>query len=66
MCSSACSIQQRKPDRSTFSKSNQTAELSFVEYDILKFFHTTSTFGTGDGNEDGGIVLSGLVCLITG
>jgi hypothetical protein len=38
MCSSACSIQQWKPDCSSFS--TQTAELSIVEYDIFKFIHT--------------------------
>jgi hypothetical protein len=62
MCSSACSIQQRKPDTIAF----QTTELSIIEYDIFKFFPTPSTFGTGNGNEAGGIFLSGLVCLITG
>jgi hypothetical protein len=30
----------------------QTAELSIIEYDIFRIFHTPSTFGTG--NEDGG------------
>jgi hypothetical protein len=43
----------------------QTAELSIIEYDIIKFFPTSSTFGTGNGNEADGIFLSGLVCLIT-
>jgi hypothetical protein len=33
----------------------ETAELSAIEYDIFKFFPTPSTFGTGNGNEDGGI-----------
>jgi hypothetical protein len=33
----------------------QTAELSIIEYDIFKFFPTPSTFGTGNGNEAGGI-----------
>jgi hypothetical protein len=32
-----------------------TAELSIIEYDIFKFFHTPSTFETGNGNKDGGI-----------
>jgi hypothetical protein len=31
------------------------AELSIIECDIFKFFHTTSTFGTGNGNDTGGI-----------
>jgi hypothetical protein len=33
-----------------------TAELSVIVglYDILKFFHTPSTFRTGNENEDGG------------
>jgi hypothetical protein len=44
----------------------QTAELSIIKYDIFKFFPTPSTFGTGNGNEPGGIFLSGLVFLITG
>jgi hypothetical protein len=43
----------------------QTADLSITEYDIFKFFPTTSTFGTGNGNEAGGILLTGLVCLVT-
>jgi hypothetical protein len=42
------------------------ADLSMNEYDISKFFHTPSTFGTGNGNDTGGIFFSGLVCLITG
>jgi hypothetical protein len=33
----------------------QTAELSIIEYDFFKFFPTLSTFGTGNGNEAGGI-----------
>jgi hypothetical protein len=44
----------------------QTAELSIIEYDIFNFFSTTSTFGTGNGNDTGGIFLSGLVFLISG
>jgi hypothetical protein len=43
-----------------------TAELSIIEYDIFKFFPTPSTFVTGNGNEAGGIFLSGLMRLITG
>jgi hypothetical protein len=42
------------------------AELSISEYDIFKFFFTPSTFGTGNGNEAGGIFLSGLVRTISG
>jgi hypothetical protein len=44
----------------------KTTELAVSEYDIFKIFHIPSTFGNGNGNEAGGIVLSGLVCLITG
>jgi hypothetical protein len=33
----------------------QTAELSIIEYDIVRFFNAPSTFGTGNGNEDGRI-----------
>jgi hypothetical protein len=40
----------------------QVAELSIIEYDMI--FHTPSTFGTGNGNDDGEF-FSGLVCLIT-
>jgi hypothetical protein len=43
----------------------QMAELYVIEYDNFRIFNTASTFGTGNGNEDGGIFLSGLVCLIT-
>jgi hypothetical protein len=42
----------------------QTDELSIIEYGIFRFFHTPSTFGTRNGNEDGGFFLSALVCLI--
>jgi hypothetical protein len=62
MCSSAYSIQQRKPDRYSFSN-------GWVIYHWIRYFQvfpTPSTFGTGNGNEAGGIFLSGLVCLITG
>jgi hypothetical protein len=33
----------------------KTVELSITEYDISKFISTPSTFGTGNGNEAGGI-----------
>jgi hypothetical protein len=39
------------------------AELSIIEYDIFKIFYTPFIFGTGNGNEDGGIFLSCLVRL---
>jgi hypothetical protein len=48
------------------AKAFQTAELSIIEHDIFMFFPTSSTFGTGNGNNTGGIFLSGLVYLITG
>jgi hypothetical protein len=41
--------------RSRTAKAFQTAELSAIECDIFKFFHTPSTFGTGNGNDTGGI-----------
>jgi hypothetical protein len=44
----------------------QSAELFIIQYDIFKFFPTPSTFGTGNGNEAGGIFFPGLVHLITG
>jgi hypothetical protein len=50
--------------RNRTAKAFQTAELSIIEYDIFKIFPNPSTFGTGNGNEAGGIFLSGLVCLI--
>jgi hypothetical protein len=34
--------------------------------DFRIVFHTASAFGTGNGNDTGGILLSGLVFLITG
>jgi hypothetical protein len=33
----------------------QMAELSIIECDIFRISHTPSTFGTGNGNEDGEI-----------
>jgi hypothetical protein len=33
----------------------QSAELSIIEYDIFMIFHIPSTFGTGNGDEDGRI-----------
>jgi hypothetical protein len=36
----------------------QTAELSIIEYEFFRIFHTPSTFGTGNGNEDGGFFLN--------
>jgi hypothetical protein len=61
MCSSVCSIyNSEKRTAIAF----QTTELSIGIYDIFKFFSTSSTFG--NGNEAGGIFLSGLVFLITG
>jgi hypothetical protein len=51
--------------RNRTAKAFQTAELSITECDIFKFFHTPSTFGTGNGNDTGGFFLSGLVFLIT-
>jgi hypothetical protein len=50
--------------RNRTAKAYQTAELSIIECDIFKFFHTPSTFGTGYGNDTGGFFLSGLVFLI--
>jgi hypothetical protein len=41
------------------------AKLDIIEYNIFKFFPTPSTFGTGNGNEAGGILLFSLVRLIT-
>jgi hypothetical protein len=38
--------------------------MPFCEFQF--FFHTPSTFGTGNGNDTGGISLSDLVFLITG
>jgi hypothetical protein len=40
------------------------ADLSVIEYDIFKFFHTPFAFGIGNGNEDGEIFVRGFVCLI--
>jgi hypothetical protein len=37
--------------RNRTAKAFQTAELSIIECDIFKIFHTPSTFGTGNGNE---------------
>jgi hypothetical protein len=43
----------------------QTAELSVTEYAIFRFsIPLHSTFGTGNGNEEDGLFLSGLVYLI--
>jgi predicted DNA-binding protein with PD1-like motif len=42
----------------------QTTELPITECDIFMFFHIHSTFGTGNGNDTGGIFLSGVVRLI--
>jgi hypothetical protein len=41
--------------RNRTAKAFQTAELFIIECDIFKFFHTPSTFGTGNGNDTGGI-----------
>jgi hypothetical protein len=62
MCSSACSIQQRKPDHYSFS--NGRAICHWTRY--FQVFPYPSTFGTGNGNDTGGIFVSGLVFLITG
>jgi hypothetical protein len=51
MCCSAYS-----KNENVISQAFQTYELSITEYDIFKFFHTPSTVGTGNGNEDGGIL----------
>jgi hypothetical protein len=46
--------------RNRTAKAFQTAELSIIECDIFEFFHTPSTFGTGNGNDTGGIFSSGF------
>jgi hypothetical protein len=60
MFSSACSIQQRKTDRSSFSNQTDEYELNMT-FSSFSIQNNPSKFGTGDGNKDGGIVLSGLV-----
>jgi hypothetical protein len=41
--------------RNRTAKAFLTAELSMIECGIFKFFHTPSTFGTGNGNDAGRI-----------
>jgi hypothetical protein len=42
----------------------QTVSYLSLNMAFSGFFHTPATFGTGIGNEDGGIFLSSLLCLI--